>query len=191
MKKIILASQSPRRKQLLEQVGLQFEVEASQVEESFLDSDSPEETVCRLSRVKAEDVASRNPNSVIIGADTVAIFEDQIIGKPKGTKSARELLTKMSGKTHEIVTGFTVIDSDTGKSVTESVISRVRFRDLGEDEIDRYVESGEPLDKAGAYGIQEKGAVLVDHIDGDYSNIVGLPLTALSETLKQFNVRVL
>ncbi len=190
MKKLVLASGSPRRKRLLEQIGLDFTVEPSRIVESFSETDPPAETVERLSAEKAREVAGRLSGAIIIGADSLVAFRGRAIGKPKDAEAAKTMLCELSGETHEIVTGFTVVDSNSGVSVTESVRSRVHFRDLGEEEIDRYVVSGEPLDKAGGYGIQEKGVLLVESIQGDYSNVVGLPLPALARVLTSFGIYV-
>ncbi|MDD5082997.1 MAG: Maf family protein [Dehalococcoidales bacterium] len=191
MKKIVLASASPRRRELLEQIGLRFEVEASDCPEEIPPELPPHELAQRLSREKARVVAGKHRNAVIIAADTIGIFRDNILGKPATAAEARSILQTLSGQPHSVITGFTIIDTGTSKTVSRSVETRVYIKQLTIDEIDAYVASWEPLDKAGAYAIQGLGAVIVERIEGDYSNVVGLPLNALAESLKEFDIRVL
>jgi len=155
MKKIILASKSPRRKKILEQVGLNFEVMVSDFDETKIKFKTPQEMVEKLSLAKAKLIAKKNSGAIIIGADTTVIFKKEIIGKPKSKADAFRILRLLSGNTHEIVTGFTVIKGS--KSITKHVISKVKFKKLSNAEIKAYVATGEPMDKAGGYGIQEKG----------------------------------
>lgn len=191
MKKIILASASPRRKALLKQVGLDFEVTPSDCEESVDSKLGPHDLAKKLSLEKAKSVSDKNKDALVIGADTFIAYEGKIIGKPKDDEEAREIIKMLQGKAHSVITGLTVIDSDTGKTVSSSVETKVHFKKLGEDEIDGYILTEEPQDKAGAYGIQALGAVLVDKIDGDYFNVVGLPLSLLYDVLKEFGVNLL
>jgi septum formation protein len=188
MKRIILASSSPRRKALLEKAGLKFEVEPADYFENLNSGLEPNEMVKKLSLEKARNVANNNPGAIVIAADTIGVLGDEIIGKPRDEDDARKMLSKLSGKSHLVITGFTIINGATGKSITRSIETKVYFRSLTNREIENYVKTGEPLDKAGAYGIQGLGAALVDHIDGDYDNVVGLPLTALIECLKEFDI---
>jgi septum formation protein len=188
MKKIILASKSPRRKQILEQVGLKFTVEVSDFDETKIKFKTPQEMVKKLSLEKAKIIAVKNPNAVIIGADTTVIYKNEIIGKPTSKQDAVRILKLLSGKVHEVVTGFTVISGK--NSVTKAVTSKVKFKKLTDAEIKAYVKTGEPMDKAGGYGIQEKGGLFIENIQGDYFNIVGLPIFAVSEVLKQFGVEI-
>jgi septum formation protein len=188
MKKIILASKSPRRKKILEQVGLNFEVAASDFDESQIEFETPQEMVEKLSFEKAKVIAQRNPGAIIIGADTVVIFRKEIIGKPKSKADAVRILKLLSGNTHEIITGFTVIEDK--KSITKHITSKIKFKKLNEDEIKAYVATGEPMDKAGGYGIQERGGLFMENITGDYFNVVGLPISALAEVLKEFGVDI-
>ena len=146
---------------------------------------------CRLSLVKAEAVAARHKNAVVIGADTIGVLEGRILGKPRTVKEAIEMLQDMSGKCHTVITGFTIIDTDTRKIVTQSVDTKVFFRKLTLSEIEFYVNSGEPMDKAGAYAIQGLGSILVEKIVGDYYNVIGLPLCSLALALKDFGIDVL
>ena len=177
MKKIILASKSPRRKKILEQVGLNFEVMVSDFDETKIKFKTPQEMVEKLSLAKAKLIAKKNPGAIIIGADTTVIFKKEIIGKPKSKADAFRILRLLSGNTHEIVTGFTVIKGS--KSITKHVISKVKFKKLSNAEIKAYVATGEPMDKAGGYGIQEKGGLFMENITGDYFNVVGLPIFAV------------
>ena len=185
--KIILASQSPRRRELLGQVGLTFEIVSPEVDEAQYGGLPPRELVQTLSRAKALDAARRVPaGSLVLGADTVVVLDGQALGKPDGPEGARAMLTALSGRTNEVWTGFTLCRD--GAVHTEAVATEVTFRALAPEEIDRYVATGEPLDKAGAYGIQGRGALLVAQIRGDYSNVVGLPLCAVGQALRRFGV---
>ncbi|MBM3149176.1 MAG: septum formation inhibitor Maf [Chloroflexi bacterium] len=186
MKQLILASESPRRMQLLEQIGLKFQVVPSNSVEDLESGLDPHELAKSLSLRKASSVAKKYRNAVVIAADTFGVLEGKILGKPKTEGEAREMLLAMSGKTHSVITGFTILDADEGRSVSRSEETSVQFRKLTAGEIDAYVQSGEPLGKAGAYAIQGLGALLIERIDGDYFNVVGLPLCALAESLKEF-----
>ncbi|MGP8080655.1 MAG: Maf family protein [Dehalococcoidales bacterium] len=190
MKKLILASASPRRKELLRKLGLKFEVDASDCAEEIDPALEPEELVRRISVVKAKSVASRHKNAVIIAADTIGVIGNTLLGKPHTAVEARKMLTQISGKSHLVITGFTVLDTAANKIVTKTVTTKVYIKKLARQEIGAYVQTGEPLDKAGAYGIQGLGAVIVEKIEGDYYNVVGLPLSALAEALKEFGIGV-
>ncbi len=187
MKQIILASGSPRRKELLEKAGLEFIVDPSSYEEELDSNLEPNELVKQLSLGKANDIASRHENAVIIGADTIIVFEGKILGKPKDENDARETLSRLSGQVHSVITGFTLIDTGTGKILSKSVETKVYFKELTPQEIDDYVKSGEPLDKAGSYAIQGLGAKLVDEIEGDFDNVVGLPINEVVKSLKELD----
>ena len=139
-----------------------------------------------LSRGKAENIAKKNSNAVVIGADTFIIFEGKILGKPHDEKTARRILTSLNGKQHSVITGYTIIDTDSQKTISNAVESKVHFKKVSAKELDDYIATGEPLDKAGAYAIQEKGAFLIDHIEGDYDNIVGLPIKSVVKSLEEF-----
>lgn len=190
MKKIILASKSPRRKAILEQIGLTFDTVVSDFEEKIDTKLNPHKLAKKLSLGKAKSVAQKYNNAVIISADTFVIFNNEIIGKPKNKKDAKRILKLLSGKTHSIITGFTILDTDTKKSISKSVESKVVLKKLSNQEIDDYIKTGEPMDKAGAYDIQEKGAIFIKKIEGDYFNIVGLPIYPVTEELKKFGVEV-
>jgi septum formation protein len=188
MRHVVLASSSPRRKDLLEKAGLEFTIHPVQVEEMDEDNPDPLELARSISLAKAFAAAPWHPGSVIIAADTFGWLEGKPLGKPRDEDDARALLTLLSGKCHRVITGFTILDEDTGRSVSRAVETRVCFRELSKGEIDEYVKTGEPLDKAGAYAIQGKGAGLVERIEGDYYNVVGLPILALAEELKKFGI---
>lgn len=191
MKKIILASASPRRKEILEITGLKFKVCVSDYEEDLALSLRPRELARFLSRKKAEVVARKFSNSIIIAADTFIVFNKKLLGKPHTDKEAEKMLTMLNGKAHAVITGFTIWDTVTGKKISRSVETNVYFKKLSKEEIRAYVRSKEPLDKAGAYAIQGLGAVFIEKIEGDYFNVVGLPLCALMDSLKKFGVDVL
>jgi septum formation protein len=190
MKKIILASASPRRKELLEKIRLKFEVDASGCDEEINSGLGPQEIVQQLSIIKAKSVAARHKNAIVIAADTIGVIGDRILGKPHTKNEARKMLRAISGKSHSVITGFSIIDTTTDKIVTGTVDTRVYIKKLSGEEIDAYVATGEPLDKAGAYAIQGMGAVIVEKIEGDYYNVIGLPLHALAEALKEFGINV-
>ena len=191
MKTIILASGSPRRKELLEKIGLKFEVEPSNYEENTNSKLRPHELAKSLSFEKARTVANKHKNALVIAADTFIVFKGKILGKPYTETEARKMLETISGKPHSVVTGFSIIDTEDKKTVSRSVETKVYIRRLTPSEIDAYVKSREPLDKAGAYAIQGLGSVIVEKIEGDYFNVIGLPLSALTESLKEFGVHVL
>ncbi len=188
---IILASASPRRKEILEKTGLQFMVDESSYEEETDSGLKPRELARYLSREKAREVARRHRDALIIAADTIVVSGGRLFGKPRRTQEAREMLKALSGKSHSVITGFTIIDTKEKKEFSKTVESKVFFKKLSADEIEAYIRSGEPFDKAGAYGIQGLGAVIVKKIEGDFFNVMGLPLNALSESLKKFGINVL
>ncbi|WP_313133105.1 Maf family protein [Anaerocolumna sp.] len=186
MHKIILASGSPRRKEILEQVGISFGVVASKDEE-VIQKSKPEEIVEELATKKACSVASNmEEGTVVIGADTMVALNDQVMGKPKGEQDAKDMIRKLQGKKHQVYTGVCAVIKEAGKE--NRIISFVQCTDvwvypMTEEQIDAYVASGEPMDKAGAYGIQGKFAVYIEKIEGDYLNIVGFPVSRLYQTL--------
>ena len=185
---VILASRSPRRKYLLEQAGLEFEVIPSSFQESSIPLAAPEAYATTLSRAKTDDIAARFPDRWIIGADTIVLIDGLILGKPKDPPSAREMLQRLSGETHQVFTGFTIRCLDRGICHTEVVRSRVTLKALSKDEIRWYVRTQEPFDKAGAYAIQGLGASLVRRINGSYTNVVGLPVCEVVDFLIQQGV---
>ena len=191
MKTIILASASPRRKELLEKIGLEFEVEPGDYEEDIGSGIEPHELAQKISLKKAEVVASKRKNALVIAADTFIVCGGKILGKPHTEDEARKMLETINGRAHSVVTGFSIIDTGKNKTLSKSVETRVYVRKLTPAEIDAYVMSKEPLDKAGAYAIQGLGAVIVEKIEGDYFNVIGLPLSMLTEALKEFGVNIL
>lgn len=179
---LILASGSPRRRELLDLMGLTYIVETPDVDESF--SGRPSETVMEISRRKAAAVAARHSDSIIIAADTL-VFADGALGKPHTPERAKEMLRSLAGNWHHVYTGITVINTRSGRILRNVDKTRVHLVPMTEQEIDAYVATGEPLDKAGAYGIQGMGGMFVDRIDGSYSNVVGLPMSMLHTMLAQ------
>ncbi|OGY83269.1 MAG: septum formation protein Maf [Candidatus Kerfeldbacteria bacterium RIFCSPHIGHO2_12_FULL_48_17] len=190
MKKIILASASANRKQLLEQIGVEFEVQASNYEEDMTLDMKPTKLAEFLSLGKARDVASQYKNAIIIAADTFIVYKRQLIGKPKDRKDAARIMQLLSGQTHQVITGFTVIDTATGQTHTQSVTSKMTFRKIAPREIKAYVARADVLTKAGAYAIQKEAVIFVEKIDGSLSCVIGLPLTELIDVLKKFGVDV-
>lgn len=180
MRPIILASKSPRRKELLSLITENFVIKSAEVDENLPKGIQPDKAVEYLSKIKAEPFKSEE--DVIIGADTVVSIDGVILGKPKDRSNAFKMLKMLSGKYHSVFTGVTIIRPDSTK--TFSVETRVKFFDLTDREINDYLDTGEPFDKAGAYGIQGKGSLLVEKIDGDYFNVVGLPVSTLNKYLK-------
>jgi septum formation protein len=190
-KKILLASASPRRKEILGLTGLRFVIDPSDYEENMDLNLKPHQLARFLSLQKAEATARKHRNALIIAADTFIVFQDRLLGKPHTPQESRRMLQLLSGKAHSVITGFTVMDSVTGRKISKSVETKVYFRKMTGQEIRAYVSTGEPLDKAGAYAIQGLGAVFIKKIEGDYFNVVGLPLSSLMEVLKKFGVSVL
>lgn len=191
MRKIILASASPRRKALLKQIGLGFEVVVSNFEEKIEGNLKPNKLAEFFSKGKAKDVAKDYEDAIIIAADTFVALNNEIFGKPKTPDLARKMLKKLSEKAHSVITGFTILDTKTKRSITRSIETKVYFKKLTNKEIDEYIKTGEPLDKAGAYAAQEIGSIFVEKIDGDFFNVVGLPIFALTQELKKFGIKIL
>ncbi|MBI2029684.1 septum formation protein Maf [Candidatus Gottesmanbacteria bacterium] len=188
MRKIILASSSPRRKHLLEMIGLKFTVHESKFKE-VMDEKIPADILCKkLAYQKAKDVAKSYKDALVIGADTFVILDNKYIGKAKDDKQAYEMLLKLSGKKHIVITAFAIIDSRTGKHVTESIKSNVYFRKLSDKEINFYVASAEPIGKAAGYAIQGIGGLFVDKIEGEFFTVVGLPIGRIIQLLPDFGV---
>lgn len=186
MQKWILASQSPRRRELLSRMVPEFEVITDDSDEVLIPDEIPERTVQRLAEEKARNVAEKaKTDALILAADTVVVLHNQILGKPKDEADAFRMLSALSGNSHQVFTGIAVLDTKTGRCETAAEMTKVTFRTLTDKEIRRYIESKEPMDKAGAYGIQDKGALLVEGIEGDYFNVVGLPLCRLGTLLRE------
>ncbi|NBI10349.1 septum formation inhibitor Maf [Colidextribacter sp. OB.20] len=185
--RIILASQSPRRRELLGRMGItEFEVIPAQGEEIATRTLGPDRLVEELSRRKCAEVSAAHPDALVIAADTVVSIDSQVLGKPHSEEEAGRMLRALSGRLHVVYTGVTVCCQ--GKTVTESESTSVRFRSLADADIMRYITTGEPMDKAGAYGIQGYGSVLVEGISGDYYNVMGLPVCRLAKILARFGV---
>ena len=185
---VILASNSPRRKDILRQVGIIFSSEPAHIDEHILPGETPEIYAERVALDKAHIAAKRAKAGIVIAADTIVVLDDTILGKPSDDQDAGRMLTMLSGRMHRVITGIVVMDAATGRTLTNTSITRVWFRTLTDDEIRSYVSTGEPLDKAGAYGIQEKGALFIERIDGCYFNVVGLPVSLLGEMLRAFDI---
>lgn len=190
MPQLVLASASPRRRKLLSQLGLDFVIIPSDIEEEEYTHLPPATRVTALARAKAEAVARGLADAVVVGADTLVVCQGQVLGKPASRAEAEAMLSFLSGKTHEVYTGVAVI-SVPGKNCREAwERTEVRFRQLTEREIKAYVATGEPLDKAGAYGIQGLGALLVEGINGDFFNVVGLPLVKTAMLLEELGINI-
>lgn len=194
--RIILASGSPRRKELLETVGIKFEVIVSDADESSVKSDGVPvniyvQELALLKAAAAAKLVMKDRNAVIISADTVVSADGKILGKPNDAEDAFSMLSMLSGRAHEVYSGFCVMRIRDGKTVCRAVKTDVHFKTLSEDKIWRYIATGEPADKAGSYGIQGIGGLLVDKIEGDYQNVVGLSVSALSDVLEEeFNIEI-
>jgi septum formation protein len=190
---LILGSQSPRRRELLRQIGLTFEVRAADIDETPYETDDPEQTVRATCAAKAEAVAARSvPGDLILTSDTIVALDGKILGKPHSAELAVEMLTALSGREHTVYTAFTLRPVGGSLPVyTGCEHTLVRFRRLTEEEIRGYVATGEPMDKAGAYGAQGKAALFVRGIEGDFFNVMGLPLCRLGEMLKKQGVGLL
>lgn len=191
MKDIILASASPRRREILEAIGLPHRVVISKVEERVPVMTEPAEVAQNLARQKALAVAQDLDNGVVIGADTIVVLKGQVLGKPANRQEAVEMLQALSGTIHHVITGIAVLDVETRKMVLTHELTEVAFKDIELADIEAYVDTGEPEDKAGAYGIQGLGGLFVKGIKGCYFNVVGLPMPLLAEVLKQFDIDVL
>ena len=189
--KLILASASPRRRELITQVGVSFVIEVSDVEEVLDDTLSLELQVQSLALQKAQVVAAQHKDGLVLGADTVVVDAGSLLGKPQNTEEAAEMLRSLSGKWHQVMTAVALVDAnDTKHEWTSVEITNVKFRDLTEDDIAAYVATGESMDKAGAYGIQGYGALLVERIEGCYNNVVGLPLQLVAKGLRNWGINL-
>lgn len=186
MEKIILASGSPRRKELLKYLGFDYEIITSEIEEVIDPVLPSDELVVNLAFQKAADVYRNHMDRIVLGFDTLVYLDDEVFGKPKSVEEAKEMLQKLSGKTHIVVTGCAIISKQISKSFYAK--TRVTFHELTEKEIDDYILTGEPMDKAGAYAIQGYGAKFVDRINGDYFTVMGLPVSRLYHELKDLNM---
>ena len=183
---LILASGSPRRKEILEKLGYQFKTEKTDADERYPDNMRVSDIAEHLSVIKAKTSLTKNPDDVVIGSDTIVVLDGRVLGKPDSIRDAKEILMALSGKTHIVYTGVCVASAEKTESFT--VATEVTFSELNESDIDEYIASGEPMDKAGAYGIQGFGCRFVSSISGDYYAVMGLPANKLYEVLKNFNL---
>jgi len=187
--RLVLASASPRRRELLRSIAPQFEVVPSEIEETLEDGPAPV-AVARLALRKARAVAARVREAVVLAADTVVILDGAALGKPADAREARAMLRRLRGREHEVITGVAVLDSRTGREASTSVVSRVRMAAYSDATLEAYVATGAPLDKAGAYAIQDLGGALVERLAGSYTNVVGLPVEETRWLLAEFGVPV-
>lgn len=185
---LILASSSPRRRYLLEQAGLEFVVVPSLVDENKISQCAPEEYVIRLAEAKAGEVARKYAESWVIGADTVVVVDRLILGKPRTQNEARNMLLKLSGRIHQVYTGFSICCKKQKRTFSKAVKTDVLFKELSDEEIEWYINTPEPFDKAGGYAIQGKGSFLIRHIYGSYTNVVGLPVSEVLDFLIKENL---
>ena len=182
---LVLASASPRRRSLLEAMGFSPVVHPADVDETVRQEESPKAMVERLALEKARAVRDHHPDALILGSDTTVVLDGNVLGKPKDAADARRMLRRLSGREHQVITSLALIHVPTGRETVASEITRVRFDPLTDGQIDRYVEGGSPMDKAGAYGIQDdQGAFFVRNIDGDYYTVMGLPLNLFYRTAR-------
>ena len=188
MQNLILASSSPRRKELLENLRLTFTISSSEVDESFDPTLSPEDVVMDLAERKAQVIFTENKNAYVIGSDTIVVADNQVLGKPADENEAKEMLTKLSGRKHDVYTGVSILSPNGTARFYER--TEVEFWELTDEEINFYAQSGEPLDKAGAYGIQQLGSMLVKKINGDYFAVVGLPVARTYRELKRLGYQM-
>lgn len=186
--KLILASNSPRRQELLRNAGFEFEVVPSRIDEVFEADHDPAEVVARLALHKAEEVASRvqQPDAVVLGADTVVVVDGEPLGKPRTDQDAAAMLERLSGCEHEVITGIALVDPHSPRRALAHQLTRVLFRPLTRREIDEYVASGEPADKAGAYAIQGRAGRFVTRLEGCYFNVMGLPVALVDQLLREW-----
>lgn len=189
---IILASGSPRRREILANTNVKFTVITSDIDEKIFENEEPTQLVLRLAFEKCMGVALKNPNDLVIGADTIVVLDNKILGKPKDEEEAFDMLSKLSNREHQVITGISIVNLANEKKLVDYAISNVKFKKLTDQDIKDYISTKECLDKAGSYGIQGYGALLVEEIKGDYFNIVGLPISKLSDILKEnFNINLL
>lgn len=186
---LILASQSPRRRELLAMLGIPFEVMTAGIEEAMDPALGPAENVARVCAAKAKAVGEAHPGRLILAADTIVVVEGRILGKPHSPQEAKAMLRTLSGRSHTVMTGFCLWQDGTADVHVEQ--THLRFKPLSEAEIDAYIATGSPMDKAGAYGIQDQASIFVEALEGDYYNVMGLPLCALAKRLRRRGVAVL
>jgi septum formation protein len=183
--KLILASGSPRRSEILGFVGWDFEKHVADIDETELDGENPADYVQRLAKEKAEAVAQNYENTLVLGADTTVVIDDKIIGKPVDVNDARKMLKMLSGREHEVLTGVALVKGNVAKVGLQ--ITSVKFNKMNDEEIEFLVQNGEPLDKAGAYAVQAQAALFIEKIEGDYWNVVGLPINLVYHLMKSLS----
>ena len=184
---IVLASQSPRRAELIARLGLDFDIEPADIDESYREGEMPPAHAERLAREKAEAIARTHPHALVIGSDTIVVIDGAVLGKPRSREQAVEMLMRLSGRDHEVCTGIAIARDGRVESGLERV--RVRFRALDRRACEEYVATGEPMDKAGAYGIQGFGSAIVERIEGDYFAVMGLPVVRMLTLIERFGWR--
>jgi len=189
-KRIVLASGSPRRRDLVKMMGLKFELAVPEIREDLVPRAKPSSLVVELALAKALSLIGKFPNAAILGADTVVVLDGKILGKPRDRSDARAMLRTLSGRTHTVYTGLALVDVPTGLRETCCEKSLVTMKKINNEEIDRYLATGEPMDKAGSYGIQGFGAVFIKHIDGCFFNVMGLPVGRLYDMLKDLSKKL-
>lgn len=181
---LILASASPRRRELLEQAGIAFSVIPSDADEGVLSGEAPAEYSLRVAQAKAQDVASKHPGYWVLGADTIVVVDNLILGKPKDAADVHQMLRLLSGRVHQVITAFVLIAANGQEYEQQIVATTVTFKLLSDEQIQAYLTTGEPFDKAGAYAVQGIGATLVEKVEGSYTNVVGLPIDEVLEALR-------
>ncbi|HOD35165.1 MAG TPA: Maf family protein [Syntrophales bacterium] len=181
---LILASASPRREELLSLAGITFQVIPSEVVEGMVGDESPEAHVLRLAEAKAASVAGLYPDAWVLGADTVVVIDGEVLGKPARREEARVMMHKLSGRTHRVITGFTLLKSAEKARVRKAVTSTVTFREMTAEEVEWYIDTEEPYDKAGGYAVQGRAALFIRQISGSYTNVIGLPICEVVEALR-------
>lgn len=186
---MILASKSPRRREILETLGFKFEVVTPEIEE-ISDKEGVLEQIMDIALKKAAAVSEKYSSEFVVSADTVVVIDDVVLGKPGSRDEAREMLQKLSGNTHEVITAYALKNRDRDIEMVKAVVTEVRFRKLDSQTIEWYLESGEPMDKAGAYGIQGKGAILVEKIMGDFFSVMGFPISDFVNNLKKLGINL-
>jgi len=185
---LVLASASPRRDEMLRLVGVRFAILHGNVDEAPRAGEAPEHYALRLSEAKARAVAAMRPGHWVLGADTIVTIDGELLGKPATRDEARCMIRKLSGREHTVITAFTLFNSEQAKVIRQAVASKVRFKEIPDDEVEWYVATDEPYDKAGGYAVQGKASFLVSEIHGSYTNVVGLPLCEVVEALKELGL---
>ncbi|RLA81813.1 MAG: septum formation protein Maf [Deltaproteobacteria bacterium] len=185
---LILASRSPRRVELLRSAGVEVKVVVPEVKERPFRGEEPGEFALRVATMKTREVARTHPGSWILGADTVVVLGERILGKPEDEEEAKKMLRLLSGREHRVITAYALLKADEGKSILDRCETRVKFIPLTEEEIAWYVSTGEPMDKAGAYAIQGRGSFMVEWIEGSWTNVVGLPLAQVLRHLRELGI---